>query len=149
VVLITQNVDDLHERGGSPGVLHMHGELLKVRCTQCEDVNPWSEDVTAESICPGCQRGGLLRPDIVWFGEMPYFMDDIFTLLRRADIFASIGTSGNVYPAAGFVQVAAQSGASTVEFNLEPSNVSASFEEHRIGPAGQTVPAWVEALLGS
>ena len=149
VTLITQNVDDLHERGGSPSVLHMHGELLKIRCTRCDEVHAWDDEVTAEIPCPACDHRGTLRPDIVWFGEMPYFMDDIYTRLRKADVFASIGTSGNVYPAAGFVMEAAKGGASTVEFNLEPSNVSRSFEEHRVGPAGQTVPAWVESLLGA
>lgn len=147
VTLITQNVDDLHERGGSRKVVHMHGELLKIRCTRCERSVDWSEDVTSETTCPFCIHPQPMRPDIVWFGEMPYFMDEIAGSLQGASLFVAIGTSGNVYPAAGFVMEARRNGAETIEFNLEPSQVSASFQEHRIGPAGQTVPAWVAELL--
>lgn len=147
VTLITQNVDDLHERGGSRQVWHMHGELLKIRCTRCDQVVDCAEDVTSATACRFCERVGTMRPDIVWFGEMPYFMDEIYERLYKAHVFAAIGTSGHVYPAAGFVQEAARHGAETVEFNLESSEVSAAFAEHRIGPAGQTVPQWVAALL--
>ena len=149
VTLITQNVDDLHERGGSSEVLHMHGELLKVRCTQCASVLSWQDDITPEVPCLGCGRKNSLRPDIVWFGEMPYCMDEIADRLAQADIFAAIGTSGKVYPAAGFVLEAARRGARTVEFNLETSEISSAFAEHRIGPAGVRVPEWVAALLAS
>lgn len=147
VTLVTQNVDDLHERGGSRQVWHMHGELLKIRCTRCDQVVDCAEDVTSATACRFCERVGTMRPDIVWFGEMPYFMDEIYERLYSAHVFAAIGTSGHVYPAAGFVQEAARHGAETVEFNLESSEVSAAFAEHRIGPAGQTVPQWVAALL--
>jgi NAD-dependent deacetylase len=149
VTLITQNVDDLHERGGSPEVLHMHGELLKIRCTHCAAVQVWHEDITPELACPQCGRQGRLRPDIVWFGEMPYHMDEIYDRLSEAAVFAAIGTSGKVYPAAGFVQEAARWGARTLEFNLEPSDVAVAFAEHRTGPAGVRVPEWVAALLES
>ena len=149
VTLITQNVDDLHERGGSPEVWHMHGELLKIRCTRCQQVIGWSEDVSAETVCPTCHSVGTMRPDIVWFGEMPFLMDEILLRLRQATLFAAIGTSGHVYPAAGFVVEATRNGAATIEFNLESSNVSLSFAEHRIGPAGVTVPVWVTSLLDS
>lgn len=149
VTLITQNVDDLHERGGSRDLWHMHGELLKVHCTACRQVVEWSGDVTADTACRFCERQGTMRPDIVWFGEMPFFMDEIYQSLQQADLFVAIGTSGHVYPAAGFVAEAARHGASTLEFNVEPSQVSAAFKEQRIGPAGQTVPAWVDSLLNT
>ncbi len=149
VTLVTQNVDDLHERGGSHRVLHMHGELLKVRCTSCERVREWRGDLDQTKECPACEDLGSLRPDIVWFGEMPYFMDEIQTALTNADAFVSIGTSGNVYPAAGFVQMAGRCGATTVEINLEPSLNASLFDEKFIGPAGTEVPRWVESLLSS
>lgn len=147
VTLVTQNVDDLHERGGSPAVIHMHGELLKIRCTRCHAVHRWAEDVTPELVCASCQTTGRLRPDIVWFGEMPYHMDDIYDALAAAHVFVAIGTSGKVYPAAGFVMEAARFGARTIECNLEPSDVSAAFDEHRTGAAGAVVPALVDELL--
>jgi NAD-dependent deacetylase len=148
VTLITQNVDDLHERAGSPSVLHMHGELLKVRCLRCETVHTWHNDITPDLECMSCKKAGVLRPDIVWFGEMPYLMDDINPALATADLFAAIGTSGNVYPAAGFVREARRFGARTVEINIEPSGVSSAFDEHRIGPASLAVTDWVAELLG-
>jgi NAD-dependent deacetylase len=147
VTLITQNVDDLHERGGSIDVIHMHGELLKIRCTHCHAAHTWHDDVTSELACPSCATAGRLRPDIVWFGEMPYHMDHIYDVLAAARVFVAIGTSGKVYPAAGFVMEAARFGARTIEFNLEPSDVSDAFSEHRIGPAGSLVPAWVDEML--
>lgn len=149
VTLITQNVDDLHERGGSPEVLHMHGELLKIRCTRCGAVKDWHEDITPELVCGQCGREGSLRPDIVWFGEMPYHMDEIYDRLSEAALFAAVGTSGKVYPAAGFVREAARWGARTLEFNLEPSDVAEAFAEHRVGPAGVRVSEWVSCLLES
>lgn len=147
VTLVTQNVDDLHERGGSTDVIHMHGELLKIRCTRCHTVHPWHDDITPELPCPACSTPGRLRPDIVWFGEMPYEMDRIYDELAAAALFIAIGTSGKVYPAAGFVMEAARFGAHTIEFNLETSDISDAFHEHRIGPAGSLVPTWVEEAL--
>ncbi len=144
VTLITQNVDDLHERGGSPEVWHLHGELLRARCTQCGGIMEWDEDLTPASKCHRCARAGWLRPHIVWFGEMPLLMDEILGRLVSADVFAAIGTSGKVYPAAGFVRQARR--ARTIEFNLEQSAVSGDFHEARLGPATETVPAWVDAL---
>ncbi len=147
VLLVTQNIDDLHERAGSTRVLHMHGELLSSRCNLCEGVSEFRGDVDATTLCPLCGSEGGMRPHIVWFGEIPMGMDEIFTALERCDIFAAIGTSGNVYPAAGFVQVARASGAHTVELNLEPSWVNTQFEETRLGPAGTVVPEWVDEVL--
>lgn len=149
VLLVTQNIDDLHERGGSPEVVHMHGELLKARCAACGGVSPWREDLSAASVCPVCGKGGKLRPHVVWFGEMPLELERVFDALERADVFAAIGTSGRVYPAAGFVEVARRAGAATVEMNLEETETSPAFQERRTGPAGVTVPAWVEELLAA
>jgi NAD-dependent deacetylase len=145
--LITQNVDDLHDRAGSQNLMHMHGELLKVRCVVCDNVCHWAEDILATSPCPFCQRTGTLRPHIVWFGEMPLYMEEIERALYLADLFAAIGTSGKVYPAAGFVRLANASGAKTIEFNLERSDVAKEFDEHRIGPAGIEVVKWVDEVL--
>lgn len=147
VMLITQNVDDLHERGGSPSVIHMHGELLQIKCTDCGKSSRWHEDITPDLACTRCHRIGTLRPDIVWFGEMPYHMIEIYSALAKAATFAAIGTSGKVYPAADFVREASRSGAHCIEFNLEPSDVADAFDEQRIGPAGVEVVRWVEALL--
>ena len=146
VLLVTQNVDDLHDRAGSVNLLHMHGELLKGRCLACRTVLDWPGDLDADSRCPACRRGQV-RPHIVWFGEMPLEMDRIYRALERCALFAAIGTSGHVYPAAGFVEAAAPS-ARTVELNLEPSLVADAFREHRSGPATALVPAFVEEVLG-
>ncbi|MFD2740814.1 NAD-dependent deacylase [Sulfitobacter aestuarii] len=146
VVVITQNVDDLHERGGSRKVMHMHGALKSALCAACEHRWPAPMVMAPGDACPSC-GSPQARPDIVWFGEMPYEMDLIFELLGEADIFAAIGTSGNVYPAAGFVAEARRAGAHTIEFNLERSSVGNMFEEHRTGPASQTVAAWVDEVL--
>jgi NAD-dependent deacetylase len=148
VVVITQNVDDLHERGGSKTVMHMHGELKSALCAACDHRWPAPLEMHVGEACPACAAPAA-RPDIVWFGEMPYDMDALFAHLSQADVFAAIGTSGNVYPAAGFVAEARRSGAHTLEFNLEPSAVGNQFEEHRTGPASQTVTSWVEELLTS
>jgi len=148
VTLITQNVDDLHERAGSPQVLHMHGELLSARCLACEKAMHWADDLGHDSVCRRCRETGELRPDIVWFGEMPYSMDEIYTALAQADVFVAIGTSGKVYPAAGFVSSATLAGAHTIEFNLQTSDISDAFTEQRIGPASVEVPRWVEEMLG-
>lgn len=151
LLLVTQNVDDLHERGGSVRVLHMHGELRSALCLSCQMRSAWDAPMLAVSgkgapKCPVCQAPSL-RPDVVWFGEMPYQMDRIYAALSRCDLFVSIGTSGAVYPAAGFVQEARDAGAATLELNLEPSEGSHFFAESRHGPAGELVPAWVEEVL--
>ncbi len=148
VLLVTQNIDDLHERAGSRNLLHMHGELLKARCQACGTVSPWREDMDAESVCPACAQPGGMRVHVVWFGEMPFEMDRIYAALAVCGLFLSIGTSGNVYPAAGFVQEARMNGrAGTVELNLEPSEGHSLFEERIYGPATEVVPAFVERLL--
>lgn len=146
VLVVTQNVDHLHEEGGSKDVIHMHGALKSALCAACDHRWPAPMVMAPGDTCPSC-GAPTARPDIVWFGEMPYQMDEIFDRLSRADIFAAIGTSGNVYPAAGFVAEAARAGAHTVEINLERSSVGGQFAEHLLGPATQTVPAWVDDLL--
>lgn len=147
VTLITQNIDNLHERGGSEQVLHMHGELLKVRCVKKGTVYPWSGPVSAADACSCCQPAQALRPHIVWFGEMPFYMEDIYQALQQADLFMSVGTSGHVYPAAGFVAEAWRVGAKTLEFNVEPSVQQTYFQHCICGPAGETLPAWVDSIL--
>ena len=149
LLIVTQNVDDLHERAGAGRVLHMHGELKSAWCLACDARSRWEADLIAGPACPACSAPGQLRPDIVWFGEMPYEMDRIERALHDADLFVSIGTSGAVYPAAGFVQTARYLGARTLEMNLEPSQGSIYFHESRIGRAGELVPAWVEEMLGN
>ncbi|EJG0602007.1 NAD-dependent protein deacylase [Cronobacter sakazakii] len=146
-LLVTQNIDNLHERAGSKNVVHMHGELLKVRCSQSGQVLEWTGDVTPGDKCHCCQFPAPLRPHVVWFGEMPLGMDRIYEALARADVFIAIGTSGHVYPAAGFVHEARLQGAHTVELNLEPSQVGSEFEEKHYGLASQVVPEYVEKLL--
>jgi NAD-dependent deacetylase len=147
VLVVTQNVDPLHERAGTRNLIHMHGELLSAWCRGCDGKHAWDQDLSAETVCPKCARVGRMRPDIVWFGEMPYQMERIEDALAAADLFISIGTSGNVYPAAGFVAGARASGAATVELNLEPSEGSRLFDIRRHGPATQIVPAFVDSLL--
>lgn len=147
-LLVTQNVDDLHERAGSKRLVHMHGELTKGWCLACDARFGWTGAMGDGAECPSCGSAGLVRPDIVWFGEMPYEMQRIDEALRRSGLFVSIGTSGAVYPAAGFVQTARHCGAATLEMNLEPSMGSFLFDESRIGPAGELVPAWVDEILG-
>jgi NAD-dependent deacetylase len=155
VLLVTQNVDDLHDRAAEKhparhgaALLHMHGELRKARCAASDEVMAWDDDITPATPCPCCGKPGRLRPHIVWFGEMPLEMGLIHHMLIECDLFLSIGTSGNVYPAAGFVQDARRNGrAHTVELNLEPSGGHSLFHEKIYGPATQTVPAFVEKLL--
>jgi NAD-dependent deacetylase len=147
LLIVTQNVDDLHERAGARRILHMHGELGSAWCLACDARMRWEEDLGHRPPCPACGMAGRLRPDIVWFGEMPYEMDRIDRALMDAGLFVSIGTSGAVYPAAGFVQTARYCGARTLEINLEPSLGSYHFHESRIGKAGELVPAWVEEVL--
>ena len=149
LLLVTQNVDDLHERAGSKRLLHMHGELTRGWCLACGERFPWQGPMGEGAPCPFCQAQGHVRPDIVWFGEMPYEMERIDEALRRCDLFVSIGTSGAVYPAAGFVQTARYCGAKTLEMNLEPSLGSYLFEESRTGKAGDLVPAWVDEVLSA
>ncbi|MHA6332734.1 NAD-dependent deacylase [Qipengyuania sp. CAU 1752] len=146
VLIITQNVDDLHERAGARRVLHMHGELGSALCLSCEMRSRIESDLAARPPCPVCQARSL-RPDVVWFGEMPYQMERIYAAIREADLFVSIGTSGAVYPAAGFVRDARNLGVRTLELNLERSEGSHWFHESRQGRAGELVPAWVEELL--
>ena len=148
LLLVTQNVDDLHERGGCGDVLHMHGELNSALCAACSARREWRGSLPPGSICAECGAAAL-RPDIVFFGEMPYQMDRIEVALRMCDLFLSIGTSGAVYPAAGFVRTARHVGARTLELNLDPSEGSFFFHESRMGPASELVPLWVEELLGS
>ena len=147
--LVTQNVDNLHEQAGSTDqrLIHMHGELLKVRCASCGTIVEESEPISLESTCSACAQVGSMRPHVVWFGEIPLDMGTIERVLAEADLFVSIGTSGNVYPAAGFCQMAKAVGARTVELNLEPSENAFMFDEALYGPASQIVPQWVEAFL--
>jgi NAD-dependent deacetylase len=144
--LCTQNIDDLHERAGSRRVAHMHGELLKARCTSCGEVMPWNDDMSADASCPACGARSM-RPHVVWFGEIPLAMDEIVEALAEADLFVAIGTSGSVYPAAGFVGEARGHGVRTCEINLVPSDNARQFDEARYGPAGEVVPGWVDDLL--
>lgn len=149
-LLVTQNVDDLHERSGSGRLIHMHGELAKVRCEICRFSTNWREELDVTTKCPRCDKAGAMRPDIVWFGEMPLEMDRIDKALLACDLFVAIGTSGNVYPAAGFVDIVRRQGrAHTVEINMEPSSVTSAFAEQRYGKAGTLVPAFVDELLNS
>lgn len=147
VFLVTQNVDDLHERGGSEQVCHMHGELASQWCTHCDSREPTDAAFDNSSRCKYCEETGGVRPDIVWFGEIPYHMPEIERRLSQCDLFVAIGTSGAVYPAAGFVQFARQCGAHTLELNKEPSDVVGQFAESRCGLASELVPAWVDSLL--
>ena len=147
VVIVTQNVDDLHERGGAARVIHMHGALESALCGACGHRWPAPAEMHVGDRCPKCATRAT-RPDVVWFGEIPYFMEEIMAHLGSADLFAAIGTSGEVYPAAGFVLQARAVGARTVELNLEPSSQGAAFDEVRLGPATETVPGWVDGLLG-
>ena len=147
VSIVTQNVDDLHERGGSKSLLHMHGELRKVRCDGCGAVMAWEDNLSTETVCTACGTLGRVRPHIVWFGEMPFHMDEIADLLVEADLFVSIGTSGSVYPAAGFVAEARELSIPCVELNLEPSENARLFTETRYGPADTVTPQWVDELI--
>jgi len=147
ITLCTQNIDDLHEQGGSQRVVHMHGELRKARCHDCGDVTLADGDLTLTMGCAACGRTGGLRPHVVWFGEMPLEMDAIYEALAAADLFVSIGTSGSVYPAAGFVAAARSAGIPTMEINLAPSDNAELFDAARYGKASEAVPAWVREML--
>ena len=147
VTIVTQNVDCLHEAAGSQNLIHMHGEVWKIFCAHCEVRQTWRDDLSRDIVCPACANAGGMRPDVVWFGEMPYHMDRIGEALAKADLFVSIGTSGNVYPAAGFVARAKAFGAHTVELNLEPSEGASHFAEAIHGRATDVVPAYVDRVL--
>lgn len=149
LTMITQNVDNLHEAAGSQRVIHMHGELVKVKCVNSGMSMVIDHDVSVADVCRCCRPGNRVRPDIVWFGEIPYEMELIEQRLSAADLFVSIGTSGNVYPAAGFVQFAKRCGAYCIELNLEPSSGSHNFDDASYGVATVTVPRFVELLLSS
>jgi len=146
--VVTQNIDNLHERAGTKNLIHMHGEMLKARCAHCEFTVAWRADLSLATLCPTCKTAGGMRPHVVWFGEMPLELDRIGEALAHCATFVSIGTSGNVYPAAGFVAEARRARARTVELNLEPSLGATLFDEAHYGPASQVVPAWVEGMLG-
>lgn len=147
VVIVTQNIDGLHEAAGSRAVLHMHGTLAGAFCAACDHRWPAPPEMTPATLCPACQAP-TARPDVVWFGEIPYHMEEILTHLSEVELFAAIGTSGQVYPAASFVQEAAAQGAETVELTLERSEISRAFDHRHFGPATEVVPRWVETLLG-
>jgi NAD-dependent deacetylase len=148
VLIVTQNVDDLHEKGGSKNIIHMHGELLKIRCGNCGHVQAWLDDLSQETPCPACNTHGFLRPHVVWFGEMPLDLCNIEPAITACDLFLSIGTSGNVFPAASYVSQIRQLGrARSVELNLEPSEGASLFDECIHGPATEIVPAFVDELL--
>ena len=145
-LLVTQNIDDLHERAGSRRLVHMHGELKRVRCLHCGATLAWEKATSVATICPACRQRGGIRPDVVWFGEVPLHLERIYAALARCGLFISIGTSGSVHPAAGFV-AEVRGWARTVELNLEPSNDTALFDEPHFGPATAIVPAFVRSLL--
>lgn len=147
-LLVTQNVDNLHQQAGSTNVAHMHGELTRARCMNCGNVHHWEDDLTVATACAACNSAGYMRPHVVWFGEIPLEMGRIGEAISHCELFVSIGTSGAVYPAAGFVQEARYAGARTVELNLEPSENAHVFDEGRYGRASEIVPAWVAELIG-
>ena len=145
--IVTQNVDALHEAAGSKNLIHMHGEVLKALCSHCDARRAWHEDLSTAVQCPACAKAGGMRPDVVWFGETPYDMSRIARLISKCDLFISIGTSGHVYPAAGFVAAASDVDAHTIELNLEPSQGASLFAEAIYGPATEVVPGYVERLI--
>lgn len=146
VTLITQNVDDLHERAGATDIIHMHGALLRALCAACDYRWDAPETMRPADLCPACTKPAT-RPDVVWFGEIPYHMDLIAHVVTTCDLFVAIGTSGDVYPAAGLVDMATEAGADTLEINLQPSTRAAAFARSFIGPATEVVPVWVESLV--
>jgi NAD-dependent deacetylase len=149
VLVVTQNIDDLHERAGTKNLIHMHGEALRAFCNICGHNTECSDDIFETDRCVSCRNIGSVRPDIVWFGQMPYRMDEIYSALSACDLFMAIGTSGHVYPAAGFVTEALRAGAHTIEMNLEASKIASNFDETILGPAGKTVPEIVEKILSA
>ncbi|MBC7980376.1 MAG: NAD-dependent deacylase [Armatimonadetes bacterium] len=149
VTLVTQNIDDLHERAGSRQVVHMHGEAMKARCLKCQAISLCETTLDETNRCPACGTVGTLRPHIVWFGEIPLFLEEIDHALTQADLFVAIGTSGVVYPAAGFAELAARHGIRTIEINPASTEISPHFDEHLRGPATEKVPAWVDGILSA
>jgi NAD-dependent deacetylase len=149
LTLCTQNIDNLHEKAGARHVLHMHGEIGKARCHECGDLRDAGGDFHVTQSCEACGRLGTVRPHVVWFGEQPLFLEDIFEALAQIDLFVAVGTSGAVYPAAGFVDLARRRGVPAMEFNLEPSDNAHLFNDARYGKAVETVPAWIEELIGA
>ena len=148
VLIVTQNIDDLHERAGTRNLIHMHGEMLKARCTGCEAVIPWDADIGTSETCPACKKASSLRPHVVWFGEVPMELDRIYKALEDCRLFLSVGTSGSVYPAADLIRhVRLLNRAHTVELNLEPSEDASHFAETIYGPASEILPAYVDGLL--
>ena len=147
LTLVTQNVDNLHEQAGSQRVIHMHGELGAALCATCDWRGEWLDDMAVGTHCPKCADKGVIRPDVVWFGEMPYHMETIYERLWACDVFVSIGTSGQVYPAADFVREARMAGARTVELNLEASDNASMFDDVILGPASEVVPQWVDDVI--
>ena len=145
LLVVTQNVDDLHDRAGSRNLVHMHGELRRAMCLACGARPAWDGDLADRPACPVCGER-MLRPDVVWFGEMPYDLDRIEQAVVACDVFVSIGTSGAVYPAAGYVALASAFGARTVELNLEPSDAIIPFDDARAGRASVLVPQWVDEI---
>ena len=148
VTVITQNVDPLHEAAGTENLIHMHGELLRALCNHCSARAFWTDDLATTTPCPACARSGGMRPDVVWFGEVPKFLEDIADALGACDLFVSIGTSGSVYPAAGLAAEARALGVPCTELNLEPSENARLFSGSRYGRASEIVPAWVLDVLG-
>ncbi len=146
VLIVTQNVDDLHERAGTQALIHMHGELTKARCLTCGAISAWTGDLQISDPCPRCRSRWCLRPHVVWFGETPLDLERVYAAVQACGLFAAIGTSGAVYPAGGLVTFA-QKALHTVELNLGPNAGSSRFEQRRMGRASETVPRWVEALL--
>jgi len=149
VTLVTQNIDDLHERAGASDIIHMHGSLVESLCTVCGAVGEWRGAMALDSRCEACGGVGVIRPNVVWFGEMPYHMDRIEAAMASATLFVSIGTSGSVYPAAGYVAIARELGIRTLELNLDPSDNAALFDDGRYGPATEVVTGWVAEVLGA
>ena len=147
VLIVTQNVDALHEAAGCRQLIHMHGELGRALCSGCGTSLPWTQDLSLDTACPSCRETGFMRPDVVWFGEMPREMERISEALAACTLFVAVGTSGTVYPAAGFVTEANEAGAHTVELNLDPSEGARQFAEAHYGPATEIVPAFVETVL--
>ncbi len=147
VDIVTQNVDTLHEKAGSKNVYHMHGKIDEAICLNCGHILKSDDDVDTSTICPHCTMAGFMKPNIVFFGEMPLYMPEIEKKLRECDLFISVGTSGVVYPAAGFVYTAKYYGADTIEFNLEKTSNNCLFDEHIFGKCTNTLPEFVEKLL--
>ncbi|GJL99525.1 MAG: NAD-dependent protein deacylase [Methyloligella sp.] len=148
VVIVTQNIDSLHEAAGSHRIIHMHGQIDRVKCNDCGTTYDYPYGtIEVNSICPSCNVQGQQRPDVVWFGEMPYDLDEIQKEIDSCFLFISIGTSGSVYPAAGFVNMARKAGAHTVELNLEPSDGAVQFHEAHQGKATEIVPRYVDKLM--